>query len=166
MFKSSLLALLLFSTASGAFAQAPKAAATPAATQAAAASKLTPTQKAQMEKQNAQMAQASLQVATLVDQNKIGEVWDGASAIAKQATTRADFVSRISADRAQLGTLTSRKLMAITRTQSKGGKVPAGNYVNVNYSTQFSKAKQPVRELISYHLDTDNTWRIAGYTVR
>lgn len=102
----------------------------------------------------------------MVDQDKIGEVWDGASSIAKQANTRAEFVTKVGADRAQLGTPTSRKLTAITRTQSKGGKVPAGNYVNVSYSTIFSKVKQPVRELISYHLDADNTWRVSGYTVR
>ena len=166
MLKSLLLPLLLLGVASGAFAQTPKTTAAPAATQAAAAPQLTPEQKVQVEKQNAQMAQASLQVASMVDQNKIGEVWDGASSVAKQANTRAEFVARIGADRAQLGTPTSRKLTAITRTQSKGGKVPAGNYVNVNYATKFSKANQPIRELISYHLDADNTWRVAGYTVR
>ena len=166
MFKSLLLPLLLLGVATGAFAQTPKTAAAPAATQAAAAAQLTPEQKAQLEKQNAQMEQASLQVAAMVDQNKVGEVWDGASSIAKQANTRADFVTRIGADRAKLGTPTSRKLAAITRTQSKGGKVPAGNYVNVNYATKFSKASQPIRELISYHLDADNVWRVAGYTVR
>ena len=166
MLKSLLLPLLLLGVTSAAFAQAPKTTAAPAATQAAAAPQLTPEQKVQLEKQNAQMAQASLEVAAMVDQNKIGEVWDSASSIAKQANTRADFVTRVGADRAQLGTPTSRKLMAITRTQSKGGKVPAGNYVNVNYATTFSKAKEPVRELISYHLDADNIWRLTGYTVR
>ena len=166
MFKSLLLPLLLLGVTSVAFAQTPKTAAARTTTQATAAPQLTPEQKAQLEKQNAQMAQASLEVASMVDQNKIGEVWDGASSIAKQANTRADFISRISADRAQLGAPTSRKLIAITRTQSKGGKVPAGNYVNVNYATTFAKAKQPVRELISYHLDADNSWRVTGYTVR
>ena len=166
MFKSLLLPLLLLSVATGAFAQTANAPAASAARPAAAAPQLTPVQKAQLEKQNAQMAQASLQVAAMVDQNKIGAVWDGASAVAKQANSRADFITRIGADRAQLGTPTSRKLVNITRTQSKGGKVPAGNYVNVNYATTFSKASQPIRELISFHLDTDNTWRLAGYTVR
>jgi hypothetical protein len=36
----------------------------------------------------------------------------------------------------------------------------------VSYATQFAKARQPVREWVSYYLDSDRTWRIAGYTVR
>lgn len=163
MLKKSLLAALLLGASVGAFAQSP-APATPAKAQAAPT--LTPEQKAQFEKQNAQMAQNSLHIAQMVDQNQAGAVWDQASSVTKQASRRADFVQQVGADRAKLGTPGTRKLAAITRTQSKGGPVPAGLYINVSYATQFAKAKQPVRELISFHLDTDRIWRVAGYTVR
>jgi hypothetical protein len=44
--------------------------------------------------------------------------------------------------------------------------VPAGLYININYATRFAKTQKPVRELISFHLDSDKVWRVAGYTLR
>ncbi|WP_426702304.1 DUF4019 domain-containing protein [Rhodanobacter sp. Col0626] len=163
MLKTSLLAALLLSASAGAFAQSP-APATAAKTQAAPA--LTSEQKAQLQKENAQMAQNSLRIAQMVDQGQIGSVWDQASSVTKQTSKRADFVQQIGADRTKLGAPGTRKLAAITRTQSKGGPVPPGLYINVSYATQFAKVQKPVRELISFHLDTDRIWRVAGYTVR
>lgn len=163
MFKNSLLAALLLATTAGAFAQTP---ATPAKTQQQAPA-LTPEQKAQIQKQDSQVAQAALGVAQMVDKKQIGEVWDQASSVAKKASSRADFVKQISADRTQLGAPSSRKLAAIGRVQSKGdASLPAGMYINVSFATQFANAKQPVRELVSYHLDSDNIWRVAGYSLR
>lgn len=163
MLKKSLLAALLLSASLGAFAQSP-APATPAKTRTAQV--MTPEQKAQLEKQNSQMAQNSLRIAQMVDKGQTGAVWDQASSVTKQASKRADFVQQVGADRAKLGTPGMRKLAGITRTQSKGGQVPPGLYINVSYATQFAKAQKPVRELISFHLDTDRIWRVAGYTVR
>jgi hypothetical protein len=160
MFKKTLLAALLVTVSLGAFAQSPA----PAKMQSAPT--LTTQQKAQLEKQDTQMAQASLRIAQMIDQGQTGDVWDQASSVAKQSSKRADFVQQISADRAKLGAPSSRKLVAVTRTQSKGGKLPAGLYINVSYATQFAKAKQPVRELISFHWDSDRIWRVAGYTLR
>ena len=166
MRKQLLLPLLLLTVASGAFAQRTSAPATAAAPQTITAPELTPAQKVQIEKQNAQMASASLQIARMVDQKQIGQVWDSASSVAKQTNTRAEFVQQVTADRAKMGALKSRKLTTITRVQSKGGKLPLGMYINIHYATQFANAKEPVRELISYHLDNDNAWRVAGYTLR
>lgn len=160
MFKKTLLAALLVTVSVGAFAQSPA----PAKTQSAPA--LTPEQKAQLEKQNTQMAQASLRIAQMIDQGQTGNVWDQASSVAKQTSKRADFVQQINADRAKLGAPSARKLRGITRTQSKGDSVPPGLYINVSYATQFAKAKQPVRELISFHFDSDRVWRVTGYTLR
>ena len=160
MFKKTLLASLLLTASVAAFAQAP------AAPAQAAAPALTAQQQAQMAQQNQQMAQNSLQIARMIDNGQAGAVWDQASSVAKQSSSRADFVEQITADRAEVGKAGDRKLAAITRTQSKGGKVPAGQYINVSYATQFSKGKKPVRELISYHLDNDRVWRLTGYTLR
>lgn len=166
MRKQLLLPVLLLAIAPGVCAQSAAAPAAPTSTQATTAPELSPAQKAQLEKQNTQMATAALQIAQMVDQNQIGPIWDNASSVAKQANTRADFVQQISADRAQLGALKSRQLTAITRTHSKGGELPPGLYISMNYTTQFANARQPVHELISYHLDADEVWRVAGYTVR
>ena len=163
MFKKILLIALLTGASAGAFAQSP-APATPAKPQATTA--LTPQQKAQLEKQNVQMAEASLRIAQMVDQNELGQVWDQSSSVTKQTTKRVDFVKSVGADRARLGAASERKLQAITRTASNGGNVPAGIYVNVSYATRFAKAQAPVRELISFHLDSDKIWRVAGYSLR
>lgn len=160
MLKRTLLASLLLSASVAAFAQAP------AAPAKAAAPALTEQQQAQLAQQNQQMAQNSLQIARMIDGGQAGAVWDQASSVAKQSSPRADFVQQITADRAKVGKVGERKLAAITRTQSKGGKVPAGQYINVSYATQFSKGTKPVRELMSYHLDNDRVWRLAGYTLR
>ena len=149
--------------ATAAFAQTP--AAQPQATTTAVPA-LTAEQQAQLQKQNDQMARAALQVAQMIDQNKAGEVWDGASSVTRQIVKRADFVKQTDSDRKTLGTVGERKLANITRTESKGDKLPPGIYVNVSFMTRFAKARQPVRELISFHLDDDRVWRVSGYTVR
>ena len=165
MIKQLLLPVVLLAVTGSAFAQTATAPAAPAA-QTAPAAQLTAAQKAQLEKQNAQMATASLQIAQMVDQNQAGQVWDNASIIAKQTNARAEFVQMVGADRAKLGAVKTRQLASIGRVQSTGGKLPPGLYINVNYATQFANASKPVRELISFHLDKDNVWRISGYTVR
>ncbi|MBA2079283.1 DUF4019 domain-containing protein [Rhodanobacter sp. PCA2] len=158
-------ALLGVSTAALAQSAAAPAAAKPQ-TQAQAAPALTPEQQAQLREQNTKMEQAALQVALQVDQGKTGSVWDGASSVAKQAVQRDAFVKQVDADRKQAGNLVSRKFATITRSASQGGATPAGYYVNVSFATQFANRKQPIRELISFHLDTDKVWRVAGYTLR
>jgi type II secretory pathway pseudopilin PulG len=121
---------------------------------------------AQDVQQNQKMAQAALQVALLVDQHKVGEVWDGASPIAKQLVTRDAFVRQISADRQALGALLSRSVSGVTYRQSAGGQIPQGSYANVAFATRFANTKQSVRELISFHLDNDHVWRVSGYSLR
>jgi hypothetical protein len=104
-------------------------------------------------------------VVAMIDNGQIGEVWDRASDVAKQSVTRDQFVKTTEADRAKLGKMNSRKVAGVTRSVSRGGKLPAGMYVNVNFATQFGNNTKPTRELISFHLDNDKKWRLSGYTV-
>lgn len=153
---------LLLGAAASAYAQQPAQ----APKTAAAAPALTQAQQAQIAGQNQQMVQAALVIAQMIDKGQIGEAWDGASPVGKQIASRKDFIKQITDDRKQLGVPTDRKLASLKRSQSAGGKIPAGFYISVAFATQFSKAKQPVRELISFHQDSDTTWRLAGYTLR
>lgn len=141
--------------------------AAPAKAPAPAQQQLTPEQQAQVAQQDAEISKAAASVIQLVDAGKVSEVWDGASSVAKGAVTRDDFVRQISADRKQLGAPGERQQMAVTRAAyAAGGQVPAGNYLNVVYATKFANAAEPVRELVSFRLDEDNTWRVSGYSVR
>ena len=128
---------------------------------------LTPQQQAQLAKQNSDMSKAALQVMQMVDANQIGEIWDNASATMKRLVTRDDFVKQITIDRNKLGTVSSRGNPAVSRSQfPAGAQVPEGFYLNVAVPTRFSKSEQPVRELVSFRLDEDKTWRVSGYSLR
>ncbi len=117
-------------------------------------------------KQDAQMAQAGLRAAQLVDAGRSGELWDGASALTKKAVTRAAFVRDVDTARARLGALLGRGVASVARVQYvAGSQVPPGTYVNISFPSRFANAPQPVRELVSLRLDEDKTWRLAGYHV-
>ena len=137
----------------------------PATTQKPAAQQLTPEQRAAIQKQNQVLVKYAESVVAMIDNGQIGQVWDQASDVAKQSVTRDQFVKTTEADRAKLGKMNSRKVAGVTRSVSKGGKLPAGMYVNVNFATQFGNDAKPTRELISFHLDNDKKWRLSGYTV-
>lgn len=142
-------------------ARAPAPAAAPQKVQ------LTPEQQAQLKLQDAEMTKAAGQVIQLVDQNKTAEVWQGASPVAKGVVTRESFVQQIASDRQKLGAVATRRQVAVTRAAyAAGGQVPAGNYINVVFATKFANAPQEVRELVSFRLDDDKTWRVSGYSVR
>lgn len=121
---------------------------------------------AEQQRQNQQMQQAALQVAQMVDQDKVAQIWDGASAVVKQIISRDAFVRGVDADRRTVGAPLARSLASLTYSQSDGKNLPAGLFVNVAFLTRFANEKQPVRELVSFHLDSDHVWRVTGYTVR
>lgn len=128
---------------------------------------LTPEQQAQRTRQDAEISKAADQIVQLVDQNKTGEVWDGASAVAKSAVTRESFVQQIASDRRKLGAPVTRTRVATTRAAyGPGDQVPAGNYINVVIATKFANVPDPVRELVSFHFDDDKIWRVSGYSLR
>ena len=143
--------------------------ATPPAAPASApqAEQLTPEQRAALERQNVQMAQAAQQVMQLVDANRVGEIWDGASAAMKRTVTRDEFVKQITIDRNRLGAVSNRANPAISRSMFKAGaQVPEGLYINIATPTKFANQPQPVRELVSFRLDEDRQWRVSGYSLR
>lgn len=128
---------------------------------------LTPQEQAQIAKQNADMSRAAMQVMQMVDANRIGEVWDSASATMKRMVKRDDFIKQITIDRNRLGKVGARGKPAVSRSQfPAGASVPQGLYLNVAVPTTFAKSQQPVRELVSFRLDEDKTWRVSGYSLR
>lgn len=165
MFARVCLCALLIGVAGVAGAQTtPAAQAQPQASAQPKQPQLTPEQRAALQKQNQVLAQYAASIATMIDKGQIAQAWDEASDVAKLATPRDQFVKATQADRAKAGTPSDRKVAAITRSVSDGKeKLPKGLYVNVNFATQFSKEAKPLRELVSFHLDSDNKWRLSGY---
>lgn len=145
----------------------PAPAAQPAATAQPAMEQLTPEQRAALAKQDADMTQAALQVLQMVDGNRIGEVWDGASAAMKRMVPRDDFIKQVTIDRNRLGAVSSRAAPEVSRSLFRAGQqVPEGLYINVRSATTFASSAQPVRELVSFRLDEDRVWRVSGYSLR
>ena len=113
------------------------------------------------------MEGAARHVATLVDGQRAGEVWDGASTVAKRLVNRNQFVQGVGQDRQRLGALVSRGQGSVSRVQYKtGAAVPEGVYLNVSFASRFANSAQPVRELVSFRLDEDKVWRVSGYSLR
>jgi len=147
-------------------ASQPPAGATPATAQPAI-DQLTPEQRAALAKQDADMTQAALQVLQMVDANRIGEVWDGASAAMKQMVPRDEFIRQVTIDRNRLGAVASRATPEVSRSLFRAGQqVPEGLYINVRSATNFANNGEPVRELVSFRLDEDRVWRVSGYSLR
>lgn len=124
-------------------------------------------QREAIARQDAQMSAAAARVAELIDAGKAGEVWDGSSQVMRRSVARSAFVDGLQADRARLGALANRGQPTVSRVQyAAGAAVPAGIYLNVSFPTRFAGSAQPVRELVSFRLDEDSTWRVSGYSVR
>ncbi|MFT4248769.1 MAG: DUF4019 domain-containing protein [Pseudomonas sp.] len=160
MYRNAVLLVSLSLAGSPAYAQAP-------APRPAAVPALTPVQQAQLARQNAEMSQAALKVAQMVDAQQLGQLWDGASVVAKKAVNRDAFVRQVASERARLGALAGRGAGSVTRVKyGPGARVPEGLYLNVSFPTRFADVPQPVRELVSFRLDEDKVWRLSGYSLR
>ena len=114
------------------------------------------------------MVRGGLQAIQMVDQAKAGDLWDGAAAGARKRAPRADFINQVTKARAPLGAAQQRTWVTINRQVLNDADADlAGQYVSVEYETRFAnKPTTMVRELVSFHLDRDGTWRFSGYALR
>lgn len=169
MFTRVIFSLLLLGASMSSLAKEPVATTPPPA------KALTVQQQAlqtQLNTMGPQLVKIATQIAQMVDQNNIGNVWDNASTIAKGIVPRDAFVKQITADRVSVGPLKLRELGGLTSSVSDGTATkgapatPAGTYINVIFASHFGSNPQPVRELVSFHLDGDQNWRVTGYTLR
>ena len=164
----TLAAAVALLVAGSAFAQQPQAQPRPQQpAQAAPQAQLTPEQQAQLARQDAEITQAAQQVVQMIDGNRTGEVWDLATVRVTSMLPRETFVQAVANDRARVGAAAQRGQAVVTRSQFQaGGEVPEGLYLNVVFPTRFANTPEPVRELVSFRLDEDRTWRVSGYSVR
>lgn len=113
------------------------------------------------------MVRGGLQAIQMIDQNKVGELWDGAAPVARKQVPRADFVAMIAKARAPLGLPQQRTWVAVRRQVVNDADADlSGQYVSVEYESRFANKATPVRELLSFHLDSDRIWRFSGYVLR
>ena len=111
------------------------------------------------------LANAAASVLQGFDAGKAGDLWDGASSVAKRAAKRADFIGHVAKTRTPLGAPVERTWMAVRRQQVAGGtQLPPGTYASIEFVTRFQN-NRAARELVSLRLDEDRIWRFAGYVI-
>ncbi|KWT97600.1 MULTISPECIES: DUF4019 domain-containing protein [unclassified Variovorax] len=114
------------------------------------------------------LVRGGLQAIQMIDQNKTGELWDGATPAARKRVSRDDFVNQVAKARAPLGVAQQRTWVAINRqVVGESNQELAGQYVSIEYETRFAnKANTTVRELVTFQLGDDRVWRFSGYVLR
>ncbi len=120
--------------------------------------------KVASDKQTQAMTTAALQVLSLIDQGKSGEIWDGLSPVIKPLVSRDSFTQHILLDQSNLGAASKRSVVSAYRSDANGqSKTPKGTYYSIVFASNFAKGHG--QELVSFRLDNDQTWRVAGYSL-
>jgi hypothetical protein len=150
-----LAAAVLLLTAGTAVAQQQRPAAAQAATHQTAAGTIDP---------NA-IRDAGQRVAAAIDAGQAAKLWDEASTVTKKSVARDAFIAGINKGRQPLGKIATRNWLSVRRQFGDGQALPSGLYASAEFLAEPA-GKPPVRELVSFRLDEDGTWRFAGYAVQ
>jgi len=120
---------------------------------------------AQAQQKPEQVAQQSSDAwLTLVDSGKYADSWQEASQFFKNAVSKEQWQGMLSATRAPLGKMSSRKIKSATYTTTLPG-APDGEYVVIQYDSSFEH-KQSAVETVTPMLDKDGKWRVSGYFIK
>ena len=108
---------------------------------------------------------AAMRVVLAIDAGQAAKLWDEASTVTKKSVARDAFVAGINKGRQPLGKIATRNWLSIRRQFGDGQALPSGMYASAEFLAEAA-GKPPVRELVSFRLDEDGTWRFAGYAVQ
>jgi hypothetical protein len=100
-----------------------------------------------------------------IDLRDTASAWENASAVMRESTKKDEFVARVENDRAGLNSISSRLWQTMNRITYGNGnaqRIPAGDYININYLALDDKG-QLLQELISFRFEDEKQWRMTGY---
>lgn len=100
----------------------------------------------------------------MADAGKAGETWDQAAPALQAAVSKVAWSGSLASARAPLGAVKSRKLQSAAFTHTLPG-APAGDYVVIQYATDFANKPQSVETVVPMRLP-DGSWKVSGYFVR
>lgn len=100
----------------------------------------------------------------LTDGVQYAQSWEQASALFKGAVSKQDWEKALTATRTPLGALKSRTLKTVRFTTSLPG-VPDGEYVVLQYQTQFANKAEAVETITPSH-EADGSWKVSGYFIK
>jgi hypothetical protein len=117
----------------------------------------------------------------LIDAGNISESWQGTATFVQGKKTEADWSNYLNTNRAALGKLISRQLVAsIPLTMTNGvpaspaisGPItasppiaPDGPYVFMRFQSSFAE-KKDAKEDLTFSLEKDGQWRAASYFIK
>jgi hypothetical protein len=108
---------------------------------------------------------AGLAIVQAVDERRIVAVWEGASPQLRNSVPRDTFVQNLTQIRRNAGALRTREWRSAERLNIRGmANVPDGLYVNVVFDAEYAAIPQ-ARDLVTFRLDADGAWRLAGYVI-
>jgi hypothetical protein len=110
-----------------------------------------------------QAGQAALRWLASLDANNFVACWNALAPVVKGQVAKADFDGSLAAVRAQYGTVKTRRPSKVTFTHTMPD-APAGDYVVLQYDTEFSKGAHAVETVIP--MRTADGWKVSGYFVR
>ncbi len=116
------------------------------------------------EEKEALAVEASKSWLALVDEGKDSESWETAAEYFKNAVTKEQWESSLTAIRKPLGKVLSRELKSKEYETTLPG-APDGEYVVIQYVTSFKNKKSTI-ETVTPMLDKDGKWRVSGYYIR
>jgi len=100
---------------------------------------------------------------TLVDNAQWQRSWETAAILFKSQISADQWASAIQTVRQPIGAVASRTLQSATRTKSLPG-APAGDYVVMQFQTNFANKANAVETITVVHADSQ--WTVTGYFIR
>ena len=100
----------------------------------------------------------------IVDQGDYSKSYDEGAQYFKNAVTSDKWQESLMAFRKPLGAVLSRKIIESEDVKTLPG-APDGDYVIARYKTSFEN-KSEGEETVTFMLDKDAQWRVAGYFIK
>ncbi len=100
----------------------------------------------------------------LTDDARYDAAYTGAAGIFQKLITKEQWVKLVTAGRAPLGKVATRKLKDAKFSPTMNG-APDGQYVVLHFDTAFER-KPAAIETLTTLLDTDGQWKVCGYFIR
>lgn len=98
------------------------------------------------------------------DAGRYGDSWESASVLFRAAVTRPLWEKTMTDTRTPLGAVSRRSLKSATFTRTLPG-APEGEYVIVQYDTDFEKRPGSVETVTAVH-EKDGSWKSGGYFIK
>ena len=101
----------------------------------------------------------------IVDDGLYSQSWVEAASAFRDALPEAQWVSTMQQVRAPLGSPGSRELAGVRYT-TEIPNAPPGEYVIVQFRTQFSGREEAAIETVVPMKERDGSWKVSGYFIR